>query len=250
MLIFQQVCLQHAWQANLFRVSHRLVRHHNPHAELMVIDNGSPIDPRTCLTGQWPVCELPHESDVPIGPLGNLVVRFKDSIGHPYRDRRPGKRLNGGGRGLMKAIAIAQANGIEHLGFVDYDVMCVKPVPPVATFGCLKASNALGLAVQWDIFSINTRWAQAVDFVGRYDWAAERDWEQHNDEQHVAAIVGDAMRFLPFKGDRFEFQLSPQQLRQLYPAGDCDWITHAEEPTLQEFLRMHGHADIAPFLDK
>jgi hypothetical protein len=51
-------------------------------------------------------------------------------------------------------------------------------------------------------------------------------------------------------GDRFEFQLSPQQLRELYPKGDGDWITHAEEPTLQEFLRMHGHGDIVPLLDK
>ena len=142
MLIYQQVCLHQTWQANLFRASHRLVRHYNPQAELMVIDSGSSIDPRTCLTGDWQIRELPHEEDIPVGPLGNWVFRFRDSLGHPYRGgAKVGAHINGAGRGVMKGIAIAQANGIEHLGFVDYDVMCVKPIPPV---GALPASYRAG----------------------------------------------------------------------------------------------------------
>jgi hypothetical protein len=247
--IFQQVCLHHASQANLFRASHRLIRHYNPHAQLMVIDSGSAIDPRTCLTGDWQVCELWHDEDVPVGPLGNWIFRFNDYLGHPYRGgAMVGARINGGGRGLMKGIAIAQANGVEYLGFVDYDVLCVRSIPSVAAFACLPPSHRLTLALQWDIFSINTEWATNVDFVKRYDWAAWRDWNLHNDERHVAAIVGDDLQFLPFHGDRFEFDLSPVQLRALYPNGDCDWITHADGPTLQEFLRIHGHADVAAVL--
>jgi hypothetical protein len=121
----------------------------------------------------------------------------------------------------------------------------VTPIPAVDAFACLPTSRQLTLALQWDIFSINTGWATKVDFVGRYDWAADRDWNLHNDERHVATIVGDELRFLPFRGDRFEFNISPAQLRALYSYGGCDWITHAGEPTLQEFLRMHGHADVA-----
>jgi len=249
-LIYQQVCLHQTWQANLFRASHRLVRRCNPQAQLMVIDSGSSIDPRTCLTGDWQICELPHEDDVPVGPLGNWVIRFRDSIGHPYRGgAKVGAHINGAGRGVAKGIAVAQANGVEHLGFVDYDVMCVKPIPPVGTFACLAPSGMLNLALQWDIFSINTKWSEKVNFIDRYDWAAHRDWNLHNDERHVATIVGDDLRFLPFKGDRFEFNVSPGQLRALYPDGGCDWITHVEESTLQEFLRMHGYADIAAVFD-
>jgi hypothetical protein len=249
-LIFQHVCLHYPWQANLFRASHRLVRLYNPHAQLMVIDSGSSIDPRTCLTGNWQICDLHHDDDVPIGPLGNWVFRFGDSIGHPYRGGpMAGARINGGGRGLMKGIDIAEANGVEYLGFVDYDVLCVRTLPAVEAFACLGPNRRIPLALQWDIFSINIGWAAKVDFVGRYDWAAYRNWKLHMDERHVAAIVGDDLRFLPFRGDRFEFDVSPAQLRALYPDGDCDWITHAEEPTLQEFLRMHGHVDVAAVFD-
>lgn len=251
MLIFQQVYLEQTWQANLFKVSHRLVRHYNPDAKLMVIDSGSPIDVRTCLTGDWNVCVLPNENDMPMGDLGNWVIRFQDHLGHPYRGgRKAGERTNGGGRGLMKAIAIAHANKHEHLGFVDYDTMCVKPIPPVDTFACLRPSSTLTLTLQWDIFSINTDWAAKVDFIRRYAWDAYRDWNTFNDERHVAGIVGNDLRYLPLRGDRFEFDVSPAQLRALYPDGGCDWLTHVDEPTFQEFLRMHGHADIAPLLDK
>ena len=250
MLIYQHVCLRSAWQANLFRASHRLVRLYNPFAQLMVIDSGSAIDPRTCLTGDWHVCDLWHEDDVPIGPLGNWIFRFGDQLGHPYRGgAKVGAHLNGCGRGVIKGIDIAQANGVEYLGFVDYDVLCTHPIPSVEAFACLPPSRRLTLALQWDIFSINTGWAAKVDFVGRYDWAAWRDWNLHNDEGHVAAIVGDDLRFLPFRGDRFEFDLSPTQLRALYLDGDCDWITHADGPTLQAFLRLHGHADLAALFD-
>lgn len=246
MLIFQQVCLHHPSQADLFRARHRLVRRYNPYAQLMVIDSGSSIDPRTCLTGDWRIYELGHDDDVPVGPLGNWIFRFNDYLGHPYRGGATlGARTNGAGRGLMKGIAIAQANGVEYLGFVDYDVLCVHPIPSVEAFACLPPSRQLSLALQWDIFSINTAWAAKVDFIARYDWAADRDWCLHNDERHVAAIVGDDLRFLPFRGDRFEFSISPAQMRALYPDGGCHWITHVEVPTLQEFLRMHGHADVA-----
>ena len=246
MLIFQHVCLHRPWQANLFRASHRLVRHYNPHAQLMVIDSGSAIDPRTCLTGDWQICNLQHEEDIPVGPLGNWIFRFSDHLGHPYRGgAKVGAHINGCGRGLVKGIAVAQANGVEYLGFVDFDVLCVQPIPAVDAFACLAPSRRVTLALQWDIFSINTGWAEKVDFIGRYDWAAYRDWHVHSDEQHVATIVGDDLRFLPFRGDRFEFDISPAELRALYPDGGCDWITHAEEPTLQEFLRIHGHADVA-----
>jgi len=57
-LIWSQVHLRNEAQGRLFAVSHELIKRLNPAADILVIDNASPLDPVPFTHSKWRECRL------------------------------------------------------------------------------------------------------------------------------------------------------------------------------------------------
>ena len=132
-LIVQSVHLRTEEQARLFTVSHALIRKLNPDADLLVMDNASPVDPMQCLPGKWQHYGLePMSDDVPFITRPRSVVRFAEAIGH----FQYGGTMDGPGRAYMRALEIAMASGYDRFCYIESD--CLVSLPAEWWFDRMK----------------------------------------------------------------------------------------------------------------
>lgn len=230
-LIWQQVHLRSEGQAKLFSVSQALIRRLNPDADILTIDNNSPIDPR------------------PYAQPDGLWFKFRDSIGHYFHDGKAAR--DGPGRGHSVAWSIAMAAGYDRAAYVEADCLLAKPaqwafdqmVKPVAAEpGCKYYPEA-----DWHAWFVrDLRWFKAFDFVGKYDWPSRvgEPGGEPPGELIYLRIFGDELQTLPLRGGRGDaIGLTLGNFHQLYPDG-IDIVTHVDTDVYCEFLRVNGHEDM------
>ena len=255
LISFQSVHLRTVEQARLFAVSHALIERLNPGIHCLIMDNASPLDPMQFLNGSWDLIKIDDDHEVPTLKLSHTIVRFKDSIGHfSYAKRdengKPIDCRDGPMRAVTKAIEIGIASGYERAVYQETDALCSLPyswwfermTKPVACQPVCRHGFT-----DWNVWPMWLGYMQRSDFVGQYDWR-NRDGTEDG-EIVVPRILGDNVEIIPVRGERWEFDLSPEQFRRIY-AGGCDLITHVSRETHAAFLEMSGHSDLVGLLGK
>lgn len=231
-LIWQQVYLRNEGQARLFKISHNLIRRLNPDCDVMVIDNGSPVDPK-----DYVVPDLWFRFDSPIGHFFHGGIN-----GAPPRD--------GPGRAHSVAWSIAIAAGYDRAAYIEADTLFRHPVewafqqmtkPVACQPGCRYYE------VDWHAWFVrDLRWFKEFDFVGKYNWPSRvgEPGGEAAGEILYQRIFGEHLETLPIRGERGDaIGLTLENIHQLYPDG-CDIITHVDTDCYAEFLRMNGHEDL------
>ena len=141
-LIWQQLHIRSEGQGRLWAVSHELIRRLNPDADLMVIDNASPLDAMQFVPGsKWAICRLPEQFDpceqqVPLlGPGRHhakatpAFIRFKESLGHFFHGHSHGLPVRDGpGRAHSLAWTIAMDSGFDRAVYIEADALFAHPV--------------------------------------------------------------------------------------------------------------------------
>ncbi len=231
-LIWQQVYLQNEGQGRLFSISNALIKRLNPDCDVMVIDNGSPLDPKQYAEA-------------------NLWFRFDSAIGHYFHGGINGAPpRDGPGRAHSVAWSIAIAAGYARAAYVEADCLFSLPVrwmfermtKPIGAQPACKY-----YAYDWHVWAVNDlRWFKDFDFVGKYDWPS-RVGEQGGEpagEILYQRIFGDHLEALPIRGERGDaIGLTVENYDSLYPDG-CDIITHVDTDCYAHFLKQNGHADL------
>lgn len=240
-LIWQQVFLQNEGQAKLFAVSHALVRRLNPDCDLLVIDNGSLVDPRAYATP-------------------DLWFHYPHSIGHFVHGTQDGTTpRDGPGRGHAAAWSIAMASGYERGVYLEGDTLFAHPVewgfsqmtkPVACQPGCRRQSDHLkffiGYETDWHIWWVNDlKWFKTFDFLGQYDWPNRKgEPREESGETLYQNIFGEHLQTLPVRGARGDaIGLTVGNYAEFYPGG-CDIITHVSREAYAHFLNQIGHPDL------
>lgn len=216
--------------------------------DILVVDSASPWDFRPYMPEpmQFKMARILDDDHVPILPGGNMVLRFKDAIGHPYHDNL--KFRAGPCRAWMRAMECAIASGYDHIVYIESDILCVKPVEwiaaahthPVMTGGPIANHDFDEVG----IFSASVDWLWKNDFIAQYNWKGP---VTPIGEKRMMAILDrtSSRGILPMLGNRDQFVTTPATYNQHYPDG-LDFLTHAIPPTLQYFLQTHEHGECWP----
>lgn len=263
-LIWSQVHLTHEPQGRLFNVCQQMIRRLNPDADILVIDNASPLDPAS-FTGEakWVQCNLgPMSEIIPeldvgahVGARTPAMVRYHESLGHFFHGHTHGRMVRDGpGRAHSLALSMAIAAGYERACYIEADALFRRPVSwcfdqmskpvgcqPMCGYGYLD----------WHVWPIkDMAWMAEFDFVKRYDWR-NRKGEPGGEpvgEQVYVDIFGEHLEIVPMSGLRGDtVGLTAANLRDHFPEGS-DYITHVQLDCFALWLEMVGHGDLAPLL--
>lgn len=262
-LIWSQVHLRSEGQGRLFAVSHELIKRLNPEADILVIDNASPLDPVPFTRSKWTECQLSPMSElVPdlepgahVGSRTPAMVHFHESLGHFFHGHSHGRAVRDGpGRAHSLALQMALQAGYSRACYIEADALFRWPVEwcfaqMTKPVGC-QPRCAYGY-LDWHVWPIkDMAWMRAFDFVGRYDWR-NRVGEPGGEavgEQVYADIFGDNLEVVPMSGIRGDtVALTAHNLREHFPEGS-DYLTHVQLDCFALWLEMVGHGDLAPLL--
>jgi hypothetical protein len=226
-------------QTALLLAQYNLCKHLNPDCDIAIVDSAGPIDPRTFLPGDWETARLLNDDDVPTLKHGtNTLIRFKESIGHPYHDRL--KVRAGPCRAWMKGIEAAIRNDYDRVVYYEYDLFFAHPAKlafdmmqkPVGTGGPIALENfdEVGL------FFADIEYLWKSNFVERYNW---RGATVPLGEIRMMQILDQdgARQVLPIKLNRDRYRTSPDDFHLSYPNG-LDALTHAKTETMYHFLKV------------
>ena len=229
-LVFLSVHLREEFRGRLFSVALELIRRLNPHWDILVIDNASPVDP------------IPYLG----APLSErlFMYRFENALGHwSYDGPSAG---NGPGRANMKGIEIALADGYDRIVYQESDALCSLPydwwfarmTKPVACQPLCRHRFP-----DWNVWAMQGAFMKEFDFIGKYDWANRKAITVG--EQVYADIFGEHLQMIPVRGERWEHDLDAAKFREVYgPMGGCDLLTHVRTETFAAFLEMNGFPDL------
>lgn len=250
-LVLTQCFLKTEEQGKMLGVNLELIQRLNPDCHLLLIDNASPIPADPYCRGPW-MGKYECSPDMTTMGSTHLCLRFPDSIGHfshKFVDERdPTTARDGPGRAIMTGLRIAMNSGYDRLVYCEDDALFARPFEdgfakmklPVA---CLPRGRYGYL--DWNVFWVNDlKWLEQFGFIGRYDWPTQKQGPGREGERVYEAILKDFLQVLPFKGGRGEGFINERNLAHVFPDG-VDWITHVSRETYAEFLRMHGHDDLA-----
>lgn len=262
-LIWSQVHLRNVGQGLIFGACQELIRRLNPEADLLVIDNASPVDPEQFVAGDWAKCNLrPMSEIVPllepgahVGAKAPALVRYHESLGHFFHGHTHGRPVRDGpGRAHSLALRMAEAAGYDRACYIEADCLFRRPVGPIMDamtkpVGCQRRidSPAYGY-LDWHVWPIaDMAWLKAFDFVSRYDWknrVGEPGGERPG-EYVYEDIFGDHLEVLPIDVVRGDvYALTAANLNRLFPRG-VDGLTHVPMDCFALALRQWGFVDIA-----
>ncbi len=252
------VHLTSAYRGHLLRTVITLIDRLNPDLDILLIDNGSPLDPLPFLPGApWDdmgVC-LATDGPIPAKPPGRTLMRFGDALGHFHHDaRRDPPPKDGPGRSNMTSLRIAYASGYERSVYQETDCLMVRPYEE----GFAQLTKKVGCQDKtaqnypdWNIrYHGDLPWLRDFQFVEKYDWP-NRIGDNRGEpvgEQIYADILGEHLQVIPLRGCRAGMAgVTPENLRERYPDG-IDYITHTDQRGFEAFLEYTGYADLIPTL--
>jgi hypothetical protein len=253
-LIWQQLHLRIPEQGKLWAVNQKLIRRLNPEADILVIDNASPLDPLSFLEGQsWSLVRLePMDEWVPdMTGRRNVMVRFHEALGHFFydRDRIPPPK-DGPGRAHALALQMAFKARYERGVYIEADALYRHPVQ----WGFDRLTKPVGCQpltvygyLDWHVWWNDLRWLKEFDFVGKYDWqnrVGEPGGERPG-EHIYADILGDHLEVRPCTGVRGDsVAMTVDNMASIFPEG-MDYLTHVRLDCFARWLSDNGHADLA-----
>lgn len=229
-LIFTQVHLKDESQGKLFGVCMDLIRRLNPEADLLVIDNASPLPPHALQD-----CH---------------VLRFRDAIGHfsPTYKAEHETPQDGPGRAMTTALTIAHNLGYRKAVYHEADCLFAHPVE----HGFAQMKHKVG-------FLPRTKYGYLDNQVW---WFADLPWlvkecrypERYDWQTQTGRVAGEVLHeklteghldILPYRGCRGEtIGLNETNMREHFPDG-IDFVTHVDEAAWRLFLEINGHPDLA-----
>lgn len=257
-LIWSQVHLRSVGQGRLFAACQELIRRLNPEADLLVIDNASPIAPENFIDGPWQQCHLrPLSEVVPtlepgshVGAKVPAMVHFHESLGHFFHGHSHGRPVRDGpGRAHTLALKMALAAGYDRACYIEADCLFRRPVGPIMDamtrpVGCQPRIKYGYL--DWHVWPIKDM-AMASHFIEKYDWK-NRVGEPGGElpGEHVYEdIFGDQLEVLPLDVVRGDvYAMTAGNMGQLFPHG-LDGLTHVPLDCFALALRQWGFADMA-----
>lgn len=255
-LIFGGVHITNERAGNLMRTALALAEKLNPGVDFLLVDNGSPLDPRKFLDESWNDTGFSlRDGLIPTIGKGKTICRFTDSIGHFFwdADRDPPPK-DGPGRGIMTALQVAMKSGYDRAVYMEPDCLFARPIED----GFKQMTKPIGFLPRtpWGYLDnqvwwfADLKWLKEYDYVGKYDWpnrVGDRRGEPPGEVIHEQ-ISGDHFDVLPFKGCRTsQVPVKAHNIRHAFPDG-VDFITHADRDTFAAFLEMNGHAHLIPLL--
>lgn len=230
-VIFTQCHLVDEAQYRLMRVSVELMRRLNPGIPILLVDNASTITPD-------------FDAD--------YLIRFKTAIGHFDLSPPDSDPRDGPGRAMMSALTLATTCDFDRAVYIEGDCLYFRSVQwgfdqmkkrvgmqPICRHRCYDTQ------VMW---FADLKWLRESKFVERFNWPALRRQvggvgEGKFGEMRYARLFEDNLDIVQTRGERDEWESSPEQLRAKYPQG-IDFLTHAREETNREALKINGHMDL------
>lgn len=208
----------------LCKLSCRVIKHLNPDEDFVLIDAGSPFDPRQFL------------------PKGTNIIGFDENVGSITQGGK-----DGSGRGLCKAIQLGIDLRYDYVAVQETDMIFAKPIRPIIErmhkAGVKVASPSFAspyIFAEWSIFFINCHYAKEIDFIGQYDWENTQPWPLV--EMKMERIFGDDLFFLGLRGFRNEGNvMNVANLANNFPYSNCVWLTHcADHNVYARMLELNG----------
>lgn len=208
---------------NLARLCYRVIKHLNPDTDIIIIDCGSPFDPREVFNGAE-------------------VFQFEENVGAITRGGK-----DGAGRSCCKAIEIATERGYDYVAIHETDFILARSLVPLfekmVRAGVKVASLGLAspyLFAEWGVLFIDVRYAKEIDYINRYSWETTPPWPLV--EMRLEQIFKDDLFFFNVRGMRNEHNtLNVANLANHFPYGPCQWMTHAADMNLySRMLDLNG----------
>jgi hypothetical protein len=195
----------------------RVARHLNPDADIMLIDSGSPFDPREFLSGIE-------------------IFRFDDNIGAISQGQR-----DGSGRAFSKALEIAIERGYDYVMPWEADVIFCLPAEPIIEKMYrtgVKVCAAFATPyqfVEWGFSFWSTEYVQKSRYIERYDWPNSPKWPIP--EFRNQYLTQDELFILPIHGYRNSMNnMNIANLTNLFPYVPPCFLTHCIDHNL--YYRM------------
>jgi hypothetical protein len=211
----------------LCKLWYRVVKTLNPEDDFILIDCGSPFDPRQF---------LPEKTE---------VFRFEENIG---AINRGGK--DGAGRGVCMAVEWAIKGGYDYVAITEADFFFCEPVRKIINrmnkSGVKVASPGFAVPFwfpEFGIFFLDVEYAKEFDFIGKYDWQNTQTYPLL--EIKLENLFGDDLFMLGIRGQRNDYnQVNVANLANNYPYGNCKWLTQNRDPNV--YLRLLEVNGIVP----
>jgi hypothetical protein len=209
----------------LCKLSCRVIKTLNPDEDFVLIDAGSPFDPRQF---------MPNGS--------GTFYRFSENVGSITQGGK-----DGSGRGLCKAVEMGIEGDYDYVAIHETDMVFAKPIRPIIErmhkSGVKVASPSLAspyIFAEWSIFFINCHYAKEIDFIGQYDWEHTERWPLV--EMKLEKMFGDDLFFLGLRGLRNEGnQINVANIANHFPYVMPSWMTHcADHNVYARMLELNG----------